>query len=67
MYARVGIPVYWIVNLEDRQVEVYTDPVVPPNADPHYRTRTDYRPGQDVPLVVAGTQFGVIPVDAILP
>lgn len=66
-YAKNGIAVYWIVNLEDGQVEVYTDPVSPPNADPRYRTRTDYRPGQDVPLVVAGTQFGAIPVDAILP
>ncbi len=26
-YARAGIPVYWIVNLVDRQVEVYTRPV----------------------------------------
>src|SRR5262249_62096530 len=26
-YARDGIPVYWIVNLVDRQVEVYTRPV----------------------------------------
>jgi Uma2 family endonuclease len=26
IYARVGIPVYWIVNVVDRHVEVYTDP-----------------------------------------
>ena len=26
IYGRAGIPVYWIVNLADRQVEVYTDP-----------------------------------------
>ena len=25
--AGAGVPVYWIVNLVDRQVEVYTDPV----------------------------------------
>ena len=25
-YARVGIPVYWIINLAHRQVEVYTGP-----------------------------------------
>ena len=25
-YARGGIPVYWIVNLADRQVELYTGP-----------------------------------------
>ena len=26
VYARAGIPVYWIVNLAERQVEVYTQP-----------------------------------------
>jgi Uma2 family endonuclease len=67
LYAEAGIPVYWIVNLEDRQVEVYTDPVTPPAGDPHYRTRTDYQPGQDVPLTVAGTPAGTVPVDALLP
>lgn len=66
-YARAGISLYWIVNLEDRQIEVYADPISPRNADPRYRTRTDYKPGQDVPLVVAGTQVGVVPVDAVLP
>ena len=32
-YSRAGIPVYWIVNLVDRQVEVYTDPVTPPGGE----------------------------------
>ncbi len=67
VFARAGIAVYWIVNLEDRHVEVYTDPISPTGADPHYRTRTDYRPGQDVPLVVAGALVGSIPVDALMP
>jgi Uma2 family endonuclease len=66
-YARAGIPIYWVVNLVDRQVEVYTDPFTPPTGDPHYRTRTDYGPGQSVPLVVAGATVGSIPVDAVLP
>lgn len=26
-YARNGIPEYWVVNLMDRQVEVYRDPM----------------------------------------
>lgn len=67
MYARAGVPVYWIVNLVDRQVEVYADPITPPGGDPHYQSRAVYRPGQQVPLVIAGTAGGVIPVDAVLP
>ena len=66
MYARAGIPVYWIVNLIDRQVEVYADP--DPAADPPaYRTRTDYRAGQDVPVVLDGQPAGTIPVAELLP
>lgn len=66
MYARAGLPVYWIVNLIDRQVEVYTEP--DPAADPPaYRTRTDYPDGQDVPVVLDGVSVGTIPVAELLP
>jgi Uma2 family endonuclease len=66
MYAEVNIPVYWIVNVVDRQVEVYTGP--DPAANPAvYRNRTDYRPGDTVPLVLDGQPAGGIPVDDLLP
>lgn len=65
-YARDGIPVYWIVNVEDGQVEVYADPdqaATPPT----YRARTDYRPGQDVPIILDGQVAGTIPAADLLP
>lgn len=62
-YARDGIPVYWIVNLVDRQVEVYTRPV----KAGRYRSRKDYKPGQHIPVVIAGQQLPPIAVDDILP
>lgn len=65
MYAEVRIPAYWIVNVVDRQVEVYTDP--DPAAAPAYLTRTDYRPGDDVPIVLDGRAVGTIPVADLLP
>src|SRR4051812_41814935 len=37
-YAAAGLPVYWIVNLIERQVEVYTAPSGP-SADPAYGQR----------------------------
>ncbi len=61
-YASGGIPVYWIVNLVDRQIEVYTAPSLGA-----YQTRADYRPGQAVPLVIDGQHVGEIAVDDILP
>jgi Uma2 family endonuclease len=62
-YARDGIPVYWIVNLVDRQVEIYTRPV----KAGRYRSRKDYKPGQHVPVVIGGQQLPPIAVDDILP
>ncbi|HYH65167.1 MAG TPA: Uma2 family endonuclease [Urbifossiella sp.] len=65
-YARNALPVYWIINIEDRHVEVYTDPD-PAATPPAYRTRTDYAPGQDVPLVLDGATVGSIPAAELLP
>jgi Uma2 family endonuclease len=67
LYSRYGIPEYWIVNLPDRTVEVYTDPKTPRRGVCAYRTRTDYGPGQEVPVVIAGVRIGAIPVNTILP
>ena len=65
LYARARIPVYWILNLQDRRVEVYTDPRGGRN--PTYRARTDYAPGAAVPVAVAGKTLGTIPVNELLP
>ena len=66
IYARAGIPVYWIVNVADRQVEVYTDPQ-PGASPPAYATRTDYLPGQDVPILLDGQAVSAIPAADLLP
>jgi Uma2 family endonuclease len=61
-YATDAIPVYWIVNLVERQVEVYTGPG--PGA---YQSRADFRPGQAVPVLSDGRHLGDIAVDDLLP
>ena len=61
-YARAGIPFYWIVNLVDRQVEVYADPRGGRYQDCHV-----FPAGSEVPVVIAGAEVGRIAVDAILP
>jgi Uma2 family endonuclease len=66
LYAEAGIPVYWIINLVDHHVEVYTNPSGP-TAQPGYATRTDFAPGADVPLVIAGQQVALIPAHELLP
>ena len=61
-YANGGIAVYWIVNLIDSQVEVYSDP-----AADGYLSRQDFKPGQDVPVMIGGSEIGRIAVVSILP
>jgi Uma2 family endonuclease len=66
LYARDGIPAYWIVNVADRQIEVYADPQ-PTASPPAYATHTDYRPGDSVPLVLDGVAVASIPVADLIP
>ena len=62
VYGRNGIPIYWILNPVDRQVEVYSGP-----RPDGYATRTDYQSGQHVPVDLDGTVVGQIAVDNLLP
>jgi Uma2 family endonuclease len=61
-FAKAGIAEYWIANLVDKQIEVYTEP-----QNDSYRTIRIYRPGDAVPLTVAGQTVAPIPVDEVLP
>ena len=66
IYARDRIPVYWVVNLVDRRVEVYTNPNGPGD-NPRYHTLDVYGPGKAVPVVLDGVTVGTIPVDELMP
>lgn len=66
IYARGGIPCYWIVNLVDRRIEVYTQPSGP-TAVPAYASFQIYQPGDAVPLVLDGNTVGTVPANDLLP
>jgi Uma2 family endonuclease len=66
IYAAAEIPVYWIVNLADRQVEVFAGPSGPGD-EPDYGTRQVFLPGDQVPVVLDGNEVGRIAVDDLLP
>jgi len=65
LYAEAKVPQYWIVNVSEKRVEVYTEPKGGKN--PAYRTRTDYTANDSVPVVVAGKTLGSIAVKDLLP
>ena len=66
LYAQAGIAVYWIVNLTDRQIEVYTEPAGAAER-PAYAVRRDYGPLDEVPVVIAGQDAGRVAVADLLP
>ena len=65
IYARAGFPVYWVINLIDSKVEVYTQPSGV-DANPGYRQRQDYGRGDSVPLVLEDREIASIPVKELL-
>ncbi len=66
IYARADVACYWIVNLEDRRIEVHTQPSGPGDS-PAYATVQNYAVGDAVPLVFDGTTVASIPVADLLP
>jgi Uma2 family endonuclease len=66
IYAQAGISCYWILNLVDGRVEVYTGPSGP-TAAPGYAHREDLQVGADVALLLDGILATSIPVRDLLP
>ena len=62
IYARAGIAFYWIVNLADRQIEVYANPVGGVYPAPMVLDELD-----SLELFVDGQTLGPIPVANMLP
>lgn len=66
LYAAAEIPVYWIVNLVDNQIEVYTEPAGT-GRKAAYQQEQIYGANDEVPVVVDGRSLTTIPAKEILP
>lgn len=66
IYARAGVPLYWIVNLDDGQIEVYSSPRGrgPKRA---YQPAEVLRGKDELRVVIDGRQVGKLAVRDILP
>jgi Uma2 family endonuclease len=62
VYASAGIPVYWVVNLVDRRVEVFTGP-----GPAGYAVTNAFGLNQNVVLVIDGVEVGRISVAEMMP
>ena len=61
-YAAAGIPLYWIVNIARRRIEVYSSP----SGSSSYAVRHDFGLGDAVPLQLDRFGFEAIAVIEIL-
>ena len=66
IYARGNVVCYWIVNLVDSRIEVYSQPTGPIDV-PAYGSFQTYQPGDAIPLVLDGQTVGSILVADLLP
>jgi Uma2 family endonuclease len=67
LYARAGIADYWIVNLEDRVVEVYRDPIPDLTAPFGWRYSSVERMRPAALLTLLHLPQAAVPVAALLP
>lgn len=66
IYARAGIAIYWIVNLVEGLVEVYSQPLV--EVEPSdYSQRIDFGRSAVLPIIIEGREIGAIAVNSLLP
>lgn len=57
IYARSGIVVYWIINLVDARIEVYSDLVAGA-----YQQREEFTEPMAIPIIIAGQKIADVPV-----
>lgn len=68
LYAAAGIPEYWIVNLIDRQVEVYTDPRPTRGTElANYVQKKVYSAADRVSVALLGKPLGDVAAAEFLP
>ena len=66
IYAAAGFPVYWIVNLIDDCVEVFTDPSAE-TATPDYVSQQVFQRSETIPVPIDRLDVGRVAVDELLP
>jgi Uma2 family endonuclease len=62
VYGRAGIPVYWLIDAVNRQVEVYSQP-----GPAGYSAMEVLAPGHVLTVVIDGVEAGEIAVEDIMP
>jgi Uma2 family endonuclease len=66
IYARAGILTYWLLNVMDRQLEIFTNPSGPVQMPGYHEHRT-YRVEDRISLVIGLSDLGTIRIGDLIP
>ena len=66
IYARAGIAIYWIVNLLEGLVQMYSQPLVEVE-QPDYSQRLDFGLSAVIPIIIEGIEIGALAQIFLLP
>lgn len=64
LYASARFPIYWIINLQDQQIEVYTLPRG--GKSPKYKHQQNYSLDDTIPLVLGTQVIAHLPVRELI-
>uniref|UniRef100_B8HRA1 Putative restriction endonuclease domain-containing protein n=1 Tax=Cyanothece sp. (strain PCC 7425 / ATCC 29141) TaxID=395961 RepID=B8HRA1_CYAP4 len=71
LYARAGIPIYWIVNLNNNSIEVYSQPE-DPDGRATYQEERVYQASEFIPVIIGNQNkiaesIGKLKIENLLP
>ncbi|MDB9495688.1 Uma2 family endonuclease [Spirulina major CS-329] len=66
LYAEAQIPCYWLINLPERSLTIYTNPITQEGRSDYQQSATIDETGV-VPVVIAGQKWGAIALSDVLP
>ena len=66
IYAQASIATYWIDNLSERQIEVYSQPSGPSD-NPTYHQLITYREADEIPVILNNQEIAQLSVRDLLP
>lgn len=65
VYARAGIPTYWIMQPDRRCIDVFTEPDGPDVVEPVYQLRKQVPARDALPVILDGTRVGAVPLKSV--
>ncbi len=66
IYARAGVPIYWVIDVTNAQILIHSQPSGPTDAPAYADIRTIKAPDV-VPLILDGVTVATIPATELLP